>query len=78
MAGAQLSDIQVESLTVDHLTKFIVSFDDMFIIKSWMVALMQNIRNPHDTANTLLPGSMKKVLVPNDRPGCTKRAYSCS
>lgn len=65
MAGpGQTPGLELEKFLADHLTKFVVNFEDSFTIKSWMIVLMQNIRNPHDTANSLFPGSMKKVWCP--------------
>lgn len=67
----------IDEVIIDHLTKYISLYDEVGAITPWLQSLYSNIRNPLDYSNTILPGSMKKVVSPLPRPNCSKRASSC-
>lgn len=61
LTGGQLPSLY--SMKIDHLTKYLTLFDDVHSLTIWLSSLYQNIRNPLDYSNTILPGSMKKVVL---------------
>ena len=49
--------------SIDYISKYIKEYDTAYYLTMWIDGLYKNIRNPYDSENTILPGSMKKVNV---------------
>ena len=54
-------EARMKEIYLDHLSKYIFEFDTTFYMTQWLETLCAHIRNPYDSGNTILPGSMKKV-----------------
>ena len=55
--------LTINSFRIDYLTKFVSMIEDDNTIDTWINALYNNVRNPLDSSNTILPLSMKKVRI---------------
>lgn len=51
---------QTQLFKIDYFGKWAMEHEEPINLAQWAAALYTNIRNPYDTANTLLPMSMKK------------------
>lgn len=70
-------EIRMREVYIDHLSKYLFEFDTTFYMNMWLETLCAHIRNPYDSGNTILPGSMKRVNIHQVRRGCSKSPFSC-
>lgn len=60
-AEGEREKLSINSFRTDYLTKFVSTIEDEMLMDTWLTSLYNNVRNPLDSSNTILPMSMKKV-----------------